>query len=319
MTNKKNDLGVKIIRPIRRKPIFENSLEGSLWKHGSTSVPTTFKRITPRTDQKGRVKTGLDPMASRILAISDPKERKKQMDAVEKLKEFYADKLGEDISPESPFWAPILGKTEDPSERVGFNLEDKDNVFDLNNARSAVDYYWIMETGYVAESKDAYENGDCEPWALFYVFDEEIEQNLEFESKSRINGARRSLESISPIKRKQVAKVLGLALGDATNDRKIYNLLDEYISTPKGKLNTDPVEMFTKMAELSSEILDVKSLVTDLLRHNIVRMKGSLVKEAETVWAKSLEEFEVFLLDPKNREALDSFQTKLDMKLKVNL
>jgi hypothetical protein len=64
--------------------------------------------------------------------------------------------------------------------------------------------------------------------------------------------------------------------------------------------------------------LDVKALVKDLVDKNIVRIKGSIVYEGEHVWAKSIEEFELFLTDPKNTEEYDAFKDKLKNKARID-
>ena len=65
-------------------------------------------------------------------------------------------------------------------------------------------------------------------------------------------------------------------------------------------------------------MLEVKALTKDLIDTNIVRVKGSIVYEGEHVWAKSVEEFELFLADPKNTAEYESFKDKLKNKVRAS-
>jgi len=76
--------------------------------------------------------------------------------------------------------------------------------------------------------------------------------------------------------------------------------------------------MFNRVLSYSEDLLDVKSLVKDLIDQNIVRVKGSMVYEGEHMWAKSIEEFELLLADPKYTEEYEAFKDKLRNRLKIN-
>mgnify|MGYP000687001556 CR=1 FL=1 len=75
---------------------------------------------------------------------------------------------------------------------------------------------------------------------------------------------------------------------------------------------------FNKIVSLSDDLLEVKNLVKDLIDSSIVRVKGGIIYEGEHVWAKSVEEFELFLADPKNTEAYDAFKDKYANKMRIN-
>ena len=49
-----------------------------------------------------------------------------------------------------------------------------------------------------------------------------------------------------------------------------------------------------------------------------MRVKGSIVYEGEHLWAKTVEEFELLLADPKHNEEYDAFQDKLRNRLRIN-
>lgn len=313
-----SDLGVKIIRPHRRKPLFENSLEGSLFKKGLMGIPSTIKKVYPRKDARGNIRTGLDEDALKFNLIVDPKVRKQEQKRIEDLRKYYEASLGENLKPDSPYWEAVCGNSDDPSNPGGYALEDRDNIFDLSNPHHAVAYYWIMETGFVANSIDEIESGKVDSWVSFYVHDEATENKVKFERKKQINNARAELEKMSEVQRKRVAKIIGLPVSETASASKVYNLLDEYLETPKSQLDQNPVEVFNKIMQMSQDTINVKALVLDLLAHNVVRQKGSIIKEGETIWAKNRDEFELFLLNPVNVEILHAFMEKLESKLKTS-
>jgi hypothetical protein len=65
--------------------------------------------------------------------------------------------------------------------------------------------------------------------------------------------------------------------------------------------------------------LAIKTLIRDLIDYNVVRVKGSIVYEGEHVWAKSIEELELILADPKNSDVYDAFKDKVKNKMKLTV
>ena len=123
---------------------------------------------------------------------------------------------------------------------------------------------------------------------------------------------------MTAIKRKKVQKLIGLGLGNDAGEEEVYNAIDEYLRTPSNALGLDPILNFNKIVALSEDLIEVKTLVKDLIDSSIVRVKGGIVYEGEHVWAKSVEEFEVFLADPKNTEAYEAFKDKYANKMRIN-
>jgi hypothetical protein len=143
-----------------------------------------------------------------------------------------------------------------------------------------------------------------------------VESKTSFERKKKINSAIAALDKMTAVKRKRVQKLLGLGLAGDSSEEEVYNALDEYLRIPASALDKDPITAFTKIVNYSDEILAIKSLIRDLVDKNIVRIKGSIVYEGDHIWSKSIEEFELYLADPKNSEVFDSFKDKLKAKLK---
>jgi hypothetical protein len=303
--------GMRIIRPYKREPSNMRTLEGSLYQNGYAFIPGTTRKFYPRVDSRGVIRTGLDENSPRIRAIFDPKVKEAEVQRIKQLKDYYESILDESLEPNSTFY--------DEMKENGVTLEDGENIFNMENAREAVNFYWIMETDMVANSLDDIESGKVDTSIVkFYVYNGEVETKVTFERKKKINSAIASLDKMSAVKRKKIQKLIGLGLPMDSTEEEVYNAVDEFLRTPASAMDRDPIEQFAKIIAYSDDLLDVKALVKDLVDKNIVRIKGSIVYEGEHVWAKSIEEFELFLTDPKNTQEYDSFKDKLKNKARID-
>jgi hypothetical protein len=189
----------------------------------------------------------------------------------------------------------------------------------MENPREAINFYWLLETEMVAPSLDDIDSGKVDTSIVkFYVYNGEVETKTTFERKKRINSAIAELDRMSALKRKKIQKLIGLGLPADSTEEEVYNAVDEFLRTPATAMDRDPIEEFTKIVSYSDDLLDVKALVKDLVDRNIVRIKGSIIYEGEHVWSKSIEEFELFLTDPKNTEEYQAFKDKLKNKAKID-
>ncbi len=303
--------GVRVIRPYKKEPANMRTLEGSLYQNGYTFIPGTVRKFYPRVDSRGVIRTGLDENSPKIRAIFDPKVKEAEVQRIKQLKDYYESILDESLEPNSTFY--------DEMKENGVTLEDGENIFNMENPREAVNFYWIMETDMVANSLDDIESGKVDTSIVkFYVYNGEVETKVTFERKKKINSAIASLDKMSAVKRKKIQKLIGLGLPMDSTEEEVYNAIDEFLRTPASAMDRDPIEQFAKITSYSDDLLDVKALVKDLVDKNIVRIKGSIIYEGEHVWAKSIEEFELFLTDPKNTEEYDSFKDKLKNKARID-
>lgn len=306
-----NIKGMRIIRPYKREPSNMRTLEGSLYQNGYAFIPGTTRKFYPRVDSRGVIRTGLDENSPKIRAIFDPKVKEAEVQRIKQLKDYYESILDESLEPNSTFY--------DEMKENGVTLEDGENIFNMENPREAVNFYWIMETDMVANSLDDIESGKVDTSIVkFYVYNGEVETKVTFERKKKINSAIASLDKMSAVKRKKIQKLIGLGLPMDSTEEEVYNAVDEFLRTPASAMDRDPIEQFAKIIAYSDDLLDVKALVKDLVDKNIVRIKGSIVYEGEHVWAKSIEEFELFLTDPKNTQEYDSFKDKLKNKARID-
>jgi len=303
--------GVRVIRPYKKEPANLRTLEGSLYQNGYNFIPGTVRKFYPRVDSRGVIRTGLDENSPKFRGILDPEVREQETQRVLQLREYYESILDESLLPNSTFYDEI--------KENGYTLEDGENIFNMENPREAINYYWLMETDMVAASLDDIESGRVDTSIVkFYVYNGEVETKTTFERKKKINSAIADLDRMSATKRRKIQKLLGLGLPIDSTEEEIYNAVDEYLRTPASAMDRDPIEQFLKITSYSDDLLDVKALVKDLVDKNIVRIKGSIIYEGEHVWAKSIEEFELFLADPKNTEEYDAFKEKLKNKLRIN-
>lgn len=306
-----NIKGMRIIRPYKREPSNMRTLEGSLYQNGYAFIPGTTRKFYPRVDSRGVIRTGLDENSPKIRAIFDPKVKEAEVQRIKQLKDYYESILDESLEPNSTFY--------DEMKENGVTLEDGENIFNMENPREAVNFYWIMETDMVANSLDDIESGKVDTSIVkFYVYNGEVETKVTFERKKKINSAIASLDKMSAVKRKKIQKLIGLGLPMDSTEEEVYNAVDEFLRTPASAMDRDPIEQFAKITSYSDDLLDVKALVKDLVDKNIVRIKGSIIYEGEHVWAKSIEEFELFLTDPKHTEEYDSFKDKLKNKARID-
>ena len=306
-----NIKGMRIIRPYKKEPSNMRTLEGSLYQNGYSFIPGTTRKFYPRVDSRGVIRTGLDENSPKIRAIFDPKVKEAEVQRIKQLKDYYESILDESLEPNSTFY--------DEMKENGVTLEDGENIFNMENPREAVNFYWVMETDMVANSLDDIESGKVDTSIVkFYVYNGEVETKVTFERKKKINSAIASLDKMSAVKRKKIQKLIGLGLPMDSTEEEVYNAVDEFLRTPASAMDRDPIEQFAKITSYSDDLLDVKALVKDLVDKNIVRIKGSIIYEGEHVWAKSIEEFELFLTDPKHTEEYDSFKDKLKNKARID-
>lgn len=303
--------GVRVIRPYKREPANMRTLEGSLYQNGYTFIPGTVRKFYPRVDSRGVIRTGLDENSPKFRGILNSEVREQEVQRVLQLREYYESILDESLLPNSTFYDEI--------KENGYTLEDGENIFNMENPREAVNFYWLMETDMVAASLDDIESGKADTSLVkFYVYNGEVETKTTFERKKRINSSIADLDRMTATKRRKIQKLLGLGLPIDSTEEEIYNAVDEFLRTPANAMDRDPIEQFLKITSYSDDLLDVKALVKDLVDKNIVRIKGSIVYEGEHVWAKSIEEFELFLADPKNTEEYNAFKDKLKNKARID-
>jgi len=301
------------------------SMDKSLSAAGYTRLPGTGTWKYPYKELTGKYRTGLDPDAAYIQRIKDPQEKELEIERVTKLKSKLQNILNVDLGPTSSFWNHALRKSDTDTKHVSpYKLIDGDNYFDFNNAFQELAFAWLRVHPTIAPSLQAYERGEVPADTQFYVSDEELENQVMFKKKKLINDAIVKLNSMSPEKKRKVARLLGLPVTDDTIEEVVYNQIDNVLKQSEftsGKYTgLSPVKVFTQFADMKENLLHVKDTVKQAIAHSIFRLKsGGKLFRGEYEVASSEDEYVKFLLDEENQEELITLEQELKTKKFANV
>lgn len=297
------------------------TMQGGLASKGLTRIPGAGVFKYPYKELDGKYRTGLDPDASYIKRIQDPTERELEKERVTKLRQKLESELGDiDLGPRSSFWNYGLSVSNDDNLHVQpVKLMDGDNIFDLSNPLQELQFSWLRVHPTIASSYQAWERGDYPADTQFYVADDEIENAVLFKKKQLINKAIVKFDSMSPEKKKKVARLLGLPVTDNTTEESVYNQVDNLLKQTEfknGKFSgLDPVKVFNQFADMKENLLNIKDLVKQALHHSIYRMKpNGKIYEGEFEVAMDEDELIKMLADDDNQDTLLTLEGKLKSK-----
>jgi len=293
------------------------TMEKSLRQRGMSRAPGTTKLMLPYKELSGKYRTGLDINAKHILKIEDPSLRKLEQDRIAALKKKLEELTGVDLGPNSEYYNYVSKKPGVHVEPV--KLADGENLFNLDDPWQHITYLWLSVDPRIASSLAAYERGEYPHDTQYYVNDEDVESSLQYKKKKTANDAIIKFDSWSLEKRKKVARLLDLPVGEGTREEVVYNLVDNFLKTNqvsggvhKGK---DPIKVFTLYADLKDDILYVKDLVEQAFKHQLYKeKKGGRVYEGELEVYRDKEELIEHLMDENNQEDLLELEKKLKVK-----
>ena len=297
------------------------TMDSGLAQKGMTRIPGTGVFKYPYKELDGKYRTGLDPDAAYIKRIKDDTERELEVERVTTLRKRLEDEIGDiDLGPRSKFWNYGLSLSPDDQTHVqAVKLMDGDNYFDLGNAFQEIAFSWLRVHPTIASSHQAWERGEYPAETQFYVVDDEIENAVIFKKKQLINKAIVKFDSMTPDKKKKVARLLGLPVTEETKEEVVYNLVDNVLKQTEfknGKYSgLNPVEVFNRFAEMKEALLHIKDLVKQAVTHSIYRVKpNGKVYEGEFEIAKDEEDLVKFLADDDNQDELLTLEGKLKTK-----
>ena len=297
------------------------TMQGGLALKGLTRIPGTGVFKYPYKELDGQYRTGLDPNASYIRRISDPLEREMEIERVTALKEKLQAALGDvDLSPRSSFWNYGLSTSTDDTLHVQpVKLLDGDNYFDLSIPFQELAFSWLRVHPTIASSYQAWERGEYPAETQFYVADEDIENAVTFKKKQLINKAIVKFDSMTPERKRKVARLLGLPVTDDTKEEAVYNLVDNVLKQTEFKngkyQGLNPVEVFTRFADMKDNLLHIKDLVKQALTHSVYRAKpNGKIYEGEFEIAKDEDDLIKQLADDDNQDLLLTLEGKLKTK-----
>ena len=297
------------------------TMDSGLAAKGMTRIPGTGVFKYPYKELDGKYRTGLDPDAAYIKRIKDETERELEIERVTALRKKLEAEIGDiDLGPRSKFWNYGLSTSSDDQTHVQpVKLMDGDNYFDLSNAFQEIAFSWLRVHPTIASSYQAWERGEYPADTQFYVVDDEIENAVIFKKKQLINKAIVKFDSMTPEKKKKVARLLGLPVTEDTKEEVVYNLVDNILKQTEfknGKYSgLNPVEVFNRFADMKESLLHIKDLVKQAVTHSIYRIKpNGKVYEGEFEIAKDEEELVKFLADDDNQDQLLILEGKLKTK-----
>jgi hypothetical protein len=269
----------------------------------------------------GKYRTGLDPDAAYLKRIQDPLEKELETKRIKDLKKRLQESLGDiDLGPRSSFWNYGLStSTEDQLHVQPVKLMDGDNFFDLSVPFQELAFSWLRVHPTISSSYRAWELGEYPADTQFYVADDEIENQIVFKKKQIINKAIAKFDSMSPEKKKKVARLLGLPVTDDTREEVVYNLVDNVLKQTEFKegkyKGLSTVDIFTRFADMEENLLSVKDLVKQALQHSIYRTyPNGKIYEGDYEIASDEDDLIKFLIDEEHQMDLLTLEQKLKGK-----
>jgi hypothetical protein len=297
------------------------TMDSNLAQQGMTRIPGTGVFKYPYKELDGQYRTGVDPNAAYIKRIQDPTERELEIERVTELRKKLEAALGDiELGPRSKFWNYGLSTgTNDSLHVQPVKLLDGDNFYDLSQPLQELAFSWLRVHPTIASSYQAWERGEFPADTQFYVVNDDIENAIVFKKKQLINKAIIKFDSMSPEKKKKVARLLGLPVTEDTKEEIVYNLVDSLLKESElksGKFQgLNPVEVFNRFADMKENLLHIKDLVKQAIQHSIYRIKpNGKIYEGEFEIAKEEEELVKFLADDDNQDELLTLEGKLKSK-----
>jgi len=297
------------------------TMESSLAQKSMTRIPGTGVFKFPYKELDGKHRTGLDPDASYIKRILDPTERELEVARVKELRDRIQLTLGDvDLGPRAKFWNYGLSTGSNDELHVQpVKLLDGDNFFDCSQVFQEIAFNWLRVHPTIASSYLAWERGDYPADTQFYIVDDTLESAIIYKKKQLINQAIVKFDSMTPDKKKKVARLLGLPVTENTKEEVVYNLVDNVLKqsevTSGNYKGLNPVEVFSRFADMKEDLLHIKDLVKQSITHSIYRVKPSgKVYEGELEVAKDEEDLVKYLIDEDHQDDLIVLEQKLKTK-----
>jgi len=297
------------------------TMDSGLSQKGFTRIPGTGVFKYPYKELDGKYRTGLDPDSTYIKRIADPTERELEIERVTKLKARLENELGDiDLGPRSKFWNYGLSTSSDDQTHVQpVKLLDGDNYFDLSVPFQEIAFSWLRVHPTIASSHQAWERGEYPADTQFYVVDDEIENAVIYKKKQLINKAIVKFDSMTPDKKRKVARLLGLPVTEDTKEEVVYNQVDNVLKQTEftsGKYSgLNPVEVFNRFADMKENLLHIQDLIKQAVTHSVYRVKpNGKVYEGEFEIAKDEQDLIKFLADDDNQDELLTLEGKLKTK-----
>lgn len=312
----------------------EKSMQNALAERGHMRHPGTGAGFPPIRGMNGKYLTGLDENADYIMRIPSPALRQQEQeivkarrDRLEKATGLFSNPDNREhtgLGPRAPYYSGVFdtGKMNTHEVASRIKLIDGANVFNFGSPFKEVEYWYaIQHTGLIASSIEDWKAGRCKPTVQFYVDNPEAEAEAIYSEKKAANTAVIEMSKMSLEKRKKVAKLIGLPIGDNDREQIVYNGLDNFIRSGQvtfGEFQGQrAVTLFNSIAALSPDTLHIKALVKEALILRVYIQKSGFIYEGEQLVYNSQEEMISKLAQPNMTMELKALEIKVADKKKM--
>src|SRR6266542_2148661 len=294
------------------------TFDSSLSNTGYTRSPGTSRTFLPHKERNNQYRTGLDVSAQYLKKLS-PEDYKLEVKRISEDKKRLEASLGLPdsgiLDSGSPFWnyaasPKILIEKFNTDVRIEpVKLSNGDELFDFGNAMREIQFNFMKVHPQIAPSLEAFQRGDCNPEAQYYIADEDSESRAIYSRKKQINQAIGKFDSLVPSVKRQVARLMGLPITDDSKEEVVYNLIDSKLKETEFKegqyKGMSTVTVFNDIVNLKDATREVKDLIEQAIRYSIYRISinGKVVEGSVDV-AASKEGLVEYLLDDKNQTDL---------------
>lgn len=307
-----------------------NTIDQQLAKHDYYRFPGATVTILPHKETSGKYRTGLDEHALYLDNMSK-EDRDREVKRIKEDKARLEKDLGLEnsgiLDPTSPFYnysssSEVLKKRFGTDIKVSpVKLGTNDVIFDLDgtDVMKEITWNWLSVSPKIAPSLDSYKKGEVPADVQYYIADDEAESRDTYKRKKAINEAIADFESLTPSKRKQIARLMGLPVTEDTKEEVVYNLIDTQLKETEFKAGRNkglaPVKLFNELIKTTDDRLRVKDLLEQALTHSVYRVgPGGKILEGELTVSPSKEDFVEFLLDTANQMDVITLEKKLNNK-----
>ena len=288
----------------------------SLRQRGHSRSPGTVLMRYPCKQADGKYRNGLDENSKKIQEMPDGPIKDAEIKRIKELRKKLEQATGLDLSPKSSYY----NHNSTDAYKVGpIALRDEDNIFNLDDPWQHISWLWVSNLPDIASSLIAYKAGKYPSDTQFYVNDEDVESEIVFNQKKIINSAIIRIDGYSLEKRKKIARLLDLPVGDSTKEQTVYNLLDDFLKKEtiltgvhKGR---SPITVFAVYAGLPDDILNVRDIINVAFVEQIYREReGGRVYEGELEVYRNKDELIEFMVKPENQRDLLELESKINAK-----
>lgn len=302
------------------------TIDQQLQKNGYERYPGTMELLMPFKERSGKYRTGLDVTASYLNNLS-AEDREAEIARIERDKARIEGELGiPGILDSNSLFYNFAASKEALKRKFGSELQvspirlgDKTEFFNLEEVMTEIAWNWARVHPRIAPSLEAWKTKKVSQDVKYYIVDDEVETRQTYNKKKELNKAIAAFEDLTPTKKKQIGRLMGLAITESTTEETVYNLVDTEIklsefASGKNK-GTSPLRLFNELLKMTDDRLRVKDLIEQAFLHNIYRLgQGGRIMEGTTPIHDSVENLTEYLLDDKNQFDLLALEKRLNGK-----